>query len=179
MAARPATSGPGVATPAAGGEGDTLVVETTHFLDKMSESWQNISKAASTTMHLVERWTRTGPDTMGYQVTVTDPAKFTQPWTVELTLTNLETPDDPLVFFEYACAEGNYGIINILSAQRSLEKTDPSLMQRRTDLSVVAEPSSRALVMGGSADSDRLTARGKLCPITVRFSASPLVADAP
>ena len=127
-------------------EGDTLVVETTHFLDKMSESWQNISKAASTTMHLVERWTRTGPDTMGYQVTVTDPAKFTQPWTVELTLTNLETPDDPLVFFEYACAEGNYGIINILSAQRSLEKTDPSLMQRRTDyqlwLSRHPEPSS-------------------------------------
>ena len=114
-------------------EGDTLVVETTNFLDKMSESWAGISRAASPTMRLVERWTRIGPDRMAYEVTVTDPAKFTQPWTVELTLTNLETPGDPLVFFEYACAEGNYGIINLLSAARNLEKADPSLAQRRTD----------------------------------------------
>ena len=114
-------------------EGDTLVVETTHFLDKTSESWQNISKAASKTMRLVERWTRAGPHMMAYEVTVTDPSKFSQPWTVELTLTNLETPEDPLVFFEYACAEGNYGIINLLSAARNLEKADPSLKQRHTD----------------------------------------------
>ena len=114
-------------------EGDTLVVETTHFLDKTSESWQNISKAASKTMGLVERWTRVGPDKMAYEVTVTDPSKFSQPWTVELTLTNLETPEDPLVFFEYACAEGNYGIIHLLSAARNLEKADPSLKQRHTD----------------------------------------------
>ena len=71
-------------------EGDTLVVATTSFLDKTSESWQNISKAASPTMHLMERWTRVGPDSMTYEVTVTDPSKFTQPWTVALTLTNLE-----------------------------------------------------------------------------------------
>ena len=70
---------------------------------------------------------------MAYEVTVTDPSKFSQPWTVELTLTNLETPEDPLVFFEYACAEGNYGIINLLSAARNLEKADPSLKQRHTD----------------------------------------------
>ena len=127
-------------------EGDTLVVETTNFLDKTSESWQNISKAASKTMRLVERWTRVGPNRMEYQVTVTDPSKFTQPWTVELTLTNLVTSEDPLVFFEYACAEGNYGIVNILSAARNLEKIDPSLKQRRTDydlwLSRHPEPSS-------------------------------------
>ena len=97
-------------------------------------------------MRLVERWTRVGPNRMEYQVTVTDPSKFTQPWTVELTLTNLVTSEDPLVFFEYACAEGNYGIVNILSAARNLEKIDPSLKQRRTDydlwLSRHPEPSS-------------------------------------
>ena len=113
-------------------DGDTLVVETTHFLDKTSESWQNISKAASETMHLVERWTRVGPEKMAYRLTVTDPSKFTQPWTVELTLTNLTTPEEPVMFFEYACAEGNYGIINILSVARNLEKADPSLKDRRS-----------------------------------------------
>ena len=43
-------------------------------------------------MHLIERWTRVGPEKMAYVLTVTDPSKFTQPWTVELTLTNLVTP---------------------------------------------------------------------------------------
>ena len=114
-------------------DGETLVVETTNFLDKTDESWQNISKAASPTMQLVERWTRVGPDSLAYEVTVTDPSKFTQPWTVQLTLTNLASPDMPLAFFEYACAEGNYGIINILSGARQLEQSDPSLAERHTD----------------------------------------------
>ena len=120
-------------------EENTLVVETTRFLDKTSESWQSVSKSASESMHLVERWTRIGPDQMQYQVTVTDPSKFTQPWSAELTLTNLETPDEPLVFFEYACAEGNYGIVNILSATRNLEKADPSLKNRRTNFALWLE----------------------------------------
>ena len=83
---------------------------------------------------------------MAYRLTVTDPSKFTQPWTVELTLTNLVTSENPLMFFEYACAEGNYGIINILNAERNLARTDPSLRDRRTDydlwLARHPEPSS-------------------------------------
>ena len=114
-------------------EENTLVVETTHFLDKTDQWWQDLWKAASDTLQLVERWTRVGPDEMDYQLTVTDPSKFTQPWSVELTLTNILTAEEPLIFFEYACAEGNYGIVNALSAPRNLEKEDPSLKSRRTD----------------------------------------------
>jgi hypothetical protein len=114
-------------------EGSTLVVETSQFLDKSDESWQSLWKSATPTLHLIERWTRIGPDELGYSVTVTDPSLFSQPWTVELSLTDLETPETPLVFFEYACHEGNYGIINILSAARGVEKTNPSFKNRRTD----------------------------------------------
>ena len=114
-------------------EGDTLVVETSHFLDKTDQWWQDIWRAGSDTLQLVERWTRVGPAALAYRLTVTDPSKFTQPWSVELTLTNILTAAKPLIFFEYACAERNYALVNVLSAHRNLEQDDPSLKGRRTD----------------------------------------------
>jgi len=114
-------------------EENSLVVETTHFLDKTDQWWQDIWKAGSSTLHLIERWTRVGPNDMLYEMTVTDPSKFTQPWSVELPLTNIQDPDGSIMFFEYACAEGNYGIVNSISAPRNLEQTNPSLKNRRTD----------------------------------------------
>ncbi len=114
-------------------EGDSLVVETSHFLDKADQWWQDTWKSGSETLHLAERWTRVGPDEMEYQLTVTDPSKFMSPWSVELTLTNILTDEKSLIFFEYACAEGNYAMVHILNAVRNLEKEDPSLKNRRTD----------------------------------------------
>ena len=58
-------------------EGNTLVVETTNFTDKTA------FRGSSDKMRLVERFTRTGPDTLMYEFTVDDPATFGKPWTAE------------------------------------------------------------------------------------------------
>src|SRR5207247_2204692 len=60
-------------------DGDTLVVDTTNFSDKTR------FRGSSENLHLVERFTRTGPKTLRYQFTIADPATWTQPWTAEYT----------------------------------------------------------------------------------------------
>ena len=91
-------------------EGDTLVIETTNFTDKTQ--FRNSTSALKVT----ERITRTGPDTIDYRATMEDPHTWTRPWTIEYTMNR--TNDPP---FEYACHEGNYGMQNILRAQRAAE----------------------------------------------------------
>jgi hypothetical protein len=92
-------------------EGDTLVVDTIDF--KRETSLPNSS--AST--HLVERFTRTGPDTLTYQFTVEDPAVWTRAWTA---IVPTRKSDDPI--YEYACHEGNYAMASILAGARAAEK---------------------------------------------------------
>jgi hypothetical protein len=91
-------------------EGDTLVVETRNFSPKsrFRESADNL--------HLVERYTRVGPDTLDYEVTVSDPSTWTQPWTVRIPLRRSQD-----AVFEYACHEGNYGMEGILAGHRADE----------------------------------------------------------
>jgi hypothetical protein len=99
-------------------EDETLVVETINFADKTKGSWWNsIWREPTETMRIVERFTRIDPDTLDYQLTIEDPAKFTQAWTVDVPLTKLSQPR-----FEYACHEGNYAMVNTLSAARNVEK---------------------------------------------------------
>ncbi len=73
------------------------------------------------TMHLVERFTRVDADTLEYEFTLTDPAKFTRPWSARIPLTTNQAArgvtQGPL--YEYACHEGNYSIANILSGARA------------------------------------------------------------
>jgi len=100
-------------------EGDTLVVDTTNFnfnnqsrfgvayLDGMSDE----------NLHVTERFRRTGPDTIMYQATVDDPTVYTKPWTVEISMTKRAGR-----IFEYACHEGNYAMMDILSGARAVEK---------------------------------------------------------
>jgi hypothetical protein len=92
-------------------EGDTLVVETTNFTDKV------LYRGAAENLHLVERFTRVGPDEIDYRVTITDPTTFTRPWTVAIPYVN--TGEE---MFEYACHEGNYGMEGILSGAREEER---------------------------------------------------------
>jgi len=73
----------------------------------------------SAALHLVERFTRTAPDTLHYTVTIDDPQTWTRPWTMSFPLQR----DDAYGMFEYACHEGNYGLRNILSASRADEKS--------------------------------------------------------
>ena len=84
-------------------EGGTLVVETT----KLSE--QTGFRGASEGLHLVEPFTRTGPDTITYAFTVTDSATWSTPWTVTDPLIRTEEP-----VYEDAYHEGDYGLRHIL-----------------------------------------------------------------
>ena len=60
---------------------------------------------------------RTGTGTLDYRFTIDDPTRWTKPWTAEV---RIEKSDGAL--YEFACAEGNYGLRNILSTARALEK---------------------------------------------------------
>ena len=55
-------------------------------------------------------------DTLLYEYTVDDPATFTRPFTVALPMRASAMP-----VFEYACHEGNYGMINALSGARAAD----------------------------------------------------------
>jgi len=65
-------------------EGDTLVVDVTHFNDK---TWfDRAGNFHSEALHVVERWTPIGPDHIEYQATIHDPKVFTRPWTINVLL---------------------------------------------------------------------------------------------
>ena len=91
-------------------EGDTLVVETTHFNDK--GRW----RGSSDQLHVVERFTRVSDGEIRYAWTVTDPGTWDVPWSVELPMVATEGP-----MYEYACHEGNYDIRHILEIYRNIE----------------------------------------------------------
>ena len=93
-------------------EGDTLVVETANFDAK--RSWRGSTNG----MRLVERFTRVDVDTLEYEYSVTDPATWTAPWTVNLPMRRNELP-----LFEYACHEGNYAMDAMLGGARADEHT--------------------------------------------------------
>jgi hypothetical protein len=100
-------------------EGDTLVVETTNFNAKNTTTFYG----ASENMRLVERFLRTGPDTIDYRFTVEDPTIFTKPFTA---LVPLQADRSPHAYelWEYACHEGNYALANMLSAARADERAE-------------------------------------------------------
>ena len=93
-------------------EGTTLVVETTNLKAN--------TRGSSPAVRLTERFTRTGRDSIQYQVTFVDPVTWTAPWTAAL---DLKSRPDNAGVFEYACHEGNHGMSNMLSAARTLERT--------------------------------------------------------
>ena len=92
-------------------DGDTLVVETMNFLRETS------FRDSSANLNLVERFTRVDADTLLYEFTVTDPTTWTSPWTAEIPMRRTENP-----IYEYACHEGNYGLVGSLSGARAIEK---------------------------------------------------------
>jgi hypothetical protein len=88
-------------------EGDTLVVDSTNF---RPGAFRPVSTEK---LHVVERFTRTGPDTLEWQLTIDDPGAWTKPWTAMIPLRSSKK-----AIFEYACHEGNYGLADILAGAR-------------------------------------------------------------
>jgi hypothetical protein len=94
-------------------DGETLVIETTNFLRETH------FEGSSANMHLIERFTRIGPETLIYEFTVEDPTMWTKPWTAQIPMVKNESP-----IFAYACHEGNYGLVNILTGARAQERAE-------------------------------------------------------
>ena len=99
-------------------EGNTLVVETTNLEPRVSglQPWSAFSSydGSGEDMRLVERFTRTGPESLEYEVEVHDPQMYTRPWTVAYPFALSSD-----VMYEYACHEGNIGMEGILSGGRA------------------------------------------------------------
>jgi len=91
-------------------EGDTLVVQTRNF-NGLSSSFGQAGTSADKV--LTERFTRVGPYTVDYEFTVDDPATFTDKFTAIIPMTKVAG-----LLYEYACHEGNYGMVNILRGAR-------------------------------------------------------------
>jgi hypothetical protein len=99
-------------------EGETLVVETSNFNGIIGVTGNGRLRPTSDALQMVERFTRTGKDTLQYRASVTDPKTWTAPWTVTFPLER----DDSYGFYEYACHEGNNAMRNILSGARAAER---------------------------------------------------------
>jgi hypothetical protein len=101
-------------------EGDTLVIDSTNFSDETNfrgppaTARQDIF--SSPQLHVTERFTRVSDDTMVYRFTVDDPGVWTRPWSGETMMRKANGP-----IFEYACHEGNYGLVDILEGARRAE----------------------------------------------------------
>jgi hypothetical protein len=106
--------------PPLAGEGNTLVVETANFngqtsmTDVPTRGSPQDPRASSTQMKLIEKFERTGKDTMTYTVTVLDPVTQTVSWTARLPWKR----DDSYEIYEYACHEDNEAVRNFIVTSR-------------------------------------------------------------
>jgi hypothetical protein len=95
-------------------EGDSLVVETRNF-NGLRQTFA--SRGSNYDMVLTERFTRTAYDTVEYEFTIDDPATYTDRITAIVPMTKVAGQ-----IYEYACHEGNYGMVNILRGARVQER---------------------------------------------------------
>ena len=92
-------------------EGDTLVVESTNFVERRSY------RGSTKFRHVVERFTRVAPDMIRYEFTIDDPTIWMSSWSGEVPMLATEGP-----MFEYGCHEGNHDIRHILEIHRNLDR---------------------------------------------------------
>ena len=96
-------------------DGNTLVVDVTNFSPKTD------FQGSRENLHLVERWTRTGPSTLEYVVTIEDPTVWTRPWTVKQEFTK-QSDEQNRIYYEPRCIEGNYALPGLLHGRRTEER---------------------------------------------------------
>jgi hypothetical protein len=100
-------------------EGDVLVVETTNLPTAQLNKHGYIYPGGSEQMKVVERFSRADESTINYEFTVIDPGTYTAEWGGEVPMKALND-----LIYEYACAEGNYALENILSGARYQERRE-------------------------------------------------------
>ncbi|MDD9891753.1 MAG: hypothetical protein OXU66_10225 [Gammaproteobacteria bacterium] len=91
-------------------EGDTLVISTRHFY------YHDNGRGASDQMILEERIRRINENTLEYDFTIEDPQSWDQTWSAKFPLRSI---DDRI--YEFACHEGNHGLVGILAGWRRYE----------------------------------------------------------
>src|SRR5499427_635130 len=95
-------------------EDNTLVIDVTNFSPKTD------FQGSRENLHLVERWTRTGPTSLEYVVTIEDPTVWTKAWTVRQEFARQSDQENRL-YYEPRCIEGNYGLPGLLHGRRMEE----------------------------------------------------------
>ena len=95
-------------------DGNTLVIDTTNFTQKMD------FRGSRENLHLVERLTRVADGRITYRVTVEDPTTWTRPWTFEVPWERM--PEKLNQVFESTCHEGNYGLLGMMANTRAAER---------------------------------------------------------
>jgi len=109
-------------------EGDTLIIETTNFLDDKTGVGRNGNGIpTSDALRLIERFRRVDPNTIHYELTIDDPKIFTRPWKVAFPITQ----ESGYQLFEYSCHETNYAMFNSLSGARAEEKAAEAAKQKK------------------------------------------------
>jgi hypothetical protein len=102
-------------------EGDTLVVETRNFVGSnahmVGRTGVVYGNANPETYSIVERFTRTGPETIEYRVTIADPETWTRPFTISVPWNKTDEQ-----IYEYQCQETNYDMYHWLHGAREREK---------------------------------------------------------
>jgi len=100
-------------------EGNTLVVETRNFIspDGVGRTGVVYGNANPKTFRIVERFTRVGPETVNYEVTMSDPETWTRPFTVMVPWNKTNEQ-----IYEYQCQELNYDMFHWLDGAREREK---------------------------------------------------------
>ena len=114
-------------------EGNTLVIDVTNFSPKTD------FLGSREKLHMVERWTRTGPKTLEYAVTIEDPTVWTRPWTVKEEFTK-QSEQENKIYYEPRCVEGNYALPSVMLSARMAERAfaegrgpDPAKSDNATD----------------------------------------------
>src|SRR6266699_2860363 len=120
-------------------EGNTLVIDVTNFSRKTD------FQGSRENLHLVERWTRTGPSSLEYVVTIEDPTVWTRPWTVKQEFTK-QSDQENKTYYEPRCVEGNYALPSLLLGARMEDLAfaegrgpDPATKDNATDFVGVEE----------------------------------------
>ncbi|MFN3163573.1 MAG: hypothetical protein ACE37N_08860 [Pseudohongiellaceae bacterium] len=91
-------------------DGDTLVINTQHFYHDYN------LRGMSDQAVIEERISWIDGDTLEYDFTVSDPLSWDESWSARLPLRRSADP-----VYEYACHEGNHGLMGILAGWRRYE----------------------------------------------------------
>jgi hypothetical protein len=95
-------------------EGNTLVIDVTNFSAKTD------FQGSRENLHVIERWTPTGANTLEYAVTVEDPTVWARPWTAKQEFIR-QNDQENRIYTEPRCIEGNYGLPGLLHGHRMEE----------------------------------------------------------